>query len=58
MRTTQLRSLADVLSMPEAADIEFEPPRAHIVTRQPDFSGIIMEIKVVNVHQERTSSNK
>ncbi|EIU9113124.1 type II toxin-antitoxin system Phd/YefM family antitoxin [Salmonella enterica] len=36
--TKQRRSLADVLSMPEAADIEFEPPRAYIVTRKVDFS--------------------
>lgn len=32
MRTKQRRSLADILSVPETADIEFEPPRAYIVT--------------------------
>ncbi|EJC3483654.1 hypothetical protein MYX32_004867 [Salmonella enterica] len=58
MQTKQCRSLADILSVPETADIEFEPPRAYIVTRQPDFSGVIMEMKAINVQQERKSPNK
>lgn len=58
MRTKQRRSLADILSMPETEDIEFEPPRAYIVTRQPDFSGVIMEMKAINFQQEWKSPNK
>lgn len=58
MRTKQRRSLADILSVPETEDIEFEPPRAYIVTRQPDFSGIIMEMTAINIRkQERKSPN-
>jgi prevent-host-death family protein len=36
--TTQRRNIADSLSMPEAADIEFEPQRVTIETRPGDFS--------------------
>ena len=32
------RSLAEALSMPELADIEFEPPPARIGLRVPDLS--------------------
>lgn len=34
----QRRSIADALVMPEAADIEFEPPRVMIGVRQADLS--------------------
>lgn len=36
--TRQRRNIADVLAMPDAADIEFEPPRATIDTQPADFS--------------------
>ena len=36
--TKQRRNIADALSMPDGADIEFEPPRAAIETRPADFS--------------------
>ena len=36
--TGQRRSLADALSMPGLADIEFEPPRARIEAPAPDLS--------------------
>ena len=36
--TKQRRNIADALSMPGIADIEFEPPRATIQSRQVDFS--------------------
>jgi len=36
--TGQRRSLADALSMPGLADIDFEPPRAGIEAPAPDLS--------------------
>ena len=36
--TKQRRNIADALAMPGIADIEFEPPRATIQSRQVDFS--------------------
>jgi hypothetical protein len=36
--TKQRRNIADALAMPGNADIEFEPPRVTIETRQADFS--------------------
>lgn len=36
--TKQRRNIADALSMPDIADIELEPPRATIQSRQVDFS--------------------
>lgn len=36
--TKQRRNIADALSMPAIADIEFEPPRVAIGTRPADFS--------------------
>ena len=36
--TQQRRNIADVLAMPSAEDIEFEPPRANIGTRPADVS--------------------
>ena len=36
--TKQGRNIADSLAMPELADIEFEPQRVNIETRQADFS--------------------
>jgi hypothetical protein len=32
------RKIADALAMPGLEDIEFDPPRVNIGTRQPDFS--------------------
>jgi hypothetical protein len=32
------RNIADALAMPEAADIDFDPPRANIGARPADFS--------------------
>ncbi len=34
----QRRSLAEALSMPGLADIDFQPPRARIEAPSPDFS--------------------
>ncbi len=36
--TKQRRSIADALAMPGIADIEFEPPKAHISARSVDLS--------------------
>lgn len=36
--TRQPRSIAGALAMPEAADIEFEPPRVSIDVQPADFS--------------------
>jgi len=36
--TKQRRNIADVLAMPDNADIEFEPPRVTIETRSADLS--------------------
>ncbi len=36
--TRQHRNIADVLALPAAADIEFEPPRMTIETQPADFS--------------------
>jgi len=36
--TRQHRNIADVLALPAAADIEFEPPRVTIGTQAADFS--------------------
>lgn len=36
--TKQRRNIADTLAMPEAADIEFEPPRMIIGARPADLS--------------------
>ena len=36
--TKQRRNIADALAMPEAADIEFEPPRMIIGARPADLS--------------------
>lgn len=36
--TRQRRNIADVLAMPDVADIEFEPPRVTIGTRPADLS--------------------
>ncbi|PVZ82180.1 prevent-host-death protein [Serratia sp. S1B] len=35
--TKQRRSIADALAMTSAADVEFEPPRVLIGTKQVDF---------------------
>lgn len=35
--TQQRRNIADALAMPGIEDIEFDPPRAHIVTRPAEF---------------------
>ncbi|EBW6364238.1 type II toxin-antitoxin system Phd/YefM family antitoxin [Salmonella enterica subsp. enterica serovar Oranienburg] len=35
--TKQRRSIADALSMPEVADIEFDPPEVSVGTKQADF---------------------
>lgn len=35
--TQQRRSIADALAMPGVEDIDFNPPRADIVTRPADF---------------------
>ncbi|ECB4071341.1 type II toxin-antitoxin system Phd/YefM family antitoxin [Salmonella enterica subsp. enterica serovar Napoli] len=35
--TKQRRSIADALSMPEASDIEFDPPNISVGTKQADF---------------------
>jgi prevent-host-death family protein len=32
------RKITDILAMPGAADIEFDPPRVRVVIRPPDFS--------------------
>jgi prevent-host-death family protein len=32
------RKITDILAMPGAEDIEFDPPRANIIIRPPDFS--------------------
>lgn len=36
--TNHPRKIADALAMPGLADIEFDPPRAHITLRPADFS--------------------
>ena len=36
--TKQRRNIADVLAMPDTADIEFDPPQATIGPRTADFS--------------------
>ena len=36
--TKQRRNIADALAMPDAADIEFEPPRATIGVQPADLS--------------------
>lgn len=36
--TRQRRNIADVLAMPDVADIEFEPPRVTIGSRAADLS--------------------
>ena len=36
--TRQRRNIADALAMPDAADIEFEPPRSSIETQAADLS--------------------
>ncbi|WP_374360626.1 type II toxin-antitoxin system Phd/YefM family antitoxin [Pseudoduganella danionis] len=36
--TKQRRNIADVLAMPDTADIEFDPPRVTIEPRTADFS--------------------
>lgn len=36
--TRPRRNIADSLSMPEVADIEFNPPRVNIETKEVDFS--------------------
>lgn len=36
--TRQRRNIADALAMPDAADIEFEPPRVTIEARPADLS--------------------
>ncbi|WP_341364645.1 type II toxin-antitoxin system Phd/YefM family antitoxin [Thalassospira sp. SN3W] len=36
--TGQLPSIVDLLAMPAAGDIEFEPPRMQPITRPVDFS--------------------
>ncbi|AJD53133.1 prevent-host-death family protein [Thalassospira xiamenensis M-5 = DSM 17429] len=36
--TGQLPSVVDLLAMPAAGDIEFEPPRMQPITRPVDFS--------------------
>ncbi|WP_404421733.1 type II toxin-antitoxin system Phd/YefM family antitoxin [Thalassospira australica] len=36
--TGQLPSIVDLLAMPTAGDIEFEPPRMQPITRPVDFS--------------------
>jgi len=35
--TRQHRNIADLLAMPDVADIEFEPPRTAITARTVDF---------------------
>ncbi|EDW2054885.1 type II toxin-antitoxin system Phd/YefM family antitoxin [Salmonella enterica subsp. enterica] len=35
--TKQRRSIADALSMPEVSDIEFDPPKVSVGTKQADF---------------------
>ena len=36
-------SIAELLGMPEAADIDFEPPRLELGWRQPDETGRLLE---------------
>ena len=36
--TGEQRNIADVLAMPGAADVDFEPPRIQVNTPRPDFS--------------------
>ncbi len=36
--TRQRRNIADALSMPESADIDFDPPRANIALQPADLS--------------------
>ncbi|QZN96713.1 type II toxin-antitoxin system prevent-host-death family antitoxin [Symbiopectobacterium purcellii] len=36
--TQQRRSIADALAMPDAADIDFEPPRISLGTKPADLS--------------------
>ena len=36
--TQQRRNIADALAMPDADDVEFEPPRVNIEPRPVDFS--------------------
>lgn len=36
--TMQRRSIADALAMPDAADVDFEPPRVTLETRPADLS--------------------
>ncbi|MGE8548931.1 type II toxin-antitoxin system Phd/YefM family antitoxin [Alcaligenes sp. WGS1538] len=36
--TKQRRNIADALAMPDAADIDFEPPRADLRIQPADFS--------------------
>ncbi len=41
--TKKEASIAELLGMPEAADIDFEPPRLELGWRQPDETGRLLE---------------